>query len=313
MSPDTAKYSLVCKTTTVEDLWLRGRTQCRCRGSRSTGGLSVTEAHLAATNEAPSSRATATTQRPLLPQSILNSDEAGVFRGEKDESRFTPPAPFASSGPRRPGSPARGPRPLCPSPSASPRLSPRLVHARAPDGLRRTGFCPSSLSLAAAQGRTRHTLSTKGETWAWSRTTPFGGHATRRRQSRDSAEASGLPFRVPSLCHGAQRSVNPTRCKNYQGRAWARAGGRGIRTAAVGASGALLRRGRGTRESQRCSASSRGQADSRGSGTWRSGPWKALLPTEITFSISRLSLQTETSVAQPQAPVMSPFLFSLDC
>lgn len=206
-----------------------------------------------------------------------------------------------------------GPRPLCPSPSASPRLSPRLVHARAPDGLRRTGFCPSSLSLAAAQGRTRHTLSTKGETWAWSRTTPFGGHATRRRQSRDSAEASGLPFRVPSLCHGAQRSVNPTRCKNYQGRAWAGAGGRGIRTAAVGAPGALLRRGRGTRESQRCSASSRGQADSRGSGTWRSGPWKALLPTEITFSISRLSLQTETSVAQPQAPVMSPFLFSLDC
>lgn len=71
--------------------------------------------------------------------------------------------------------------------------------------------------------------------------------------------------------------------------------------------------GRGTRESQRCGASSRGQADSRGSGTWRSGPWKALLPTEITFSISRLSLQTETSVAQPQAPVMSPFLFSLDC
>lgn len=107
----------------------------------------------------------------------------------------------------------------------------------------------ASAPLLSASRQLREELATrnqrKGETWAWSRTTPFGGHATRRRQSRDSAEASGLPFRVPSLCHGAQRSVNPTRCKNYQGRAWAGAGGRGIRTAAVGAPGALLRRGGG--------------------------------------------------------------------
>lgn len=36
------------------------------------------------------------------------------------------------------------------------------------------------------------------------------------------------------------------------------------------------------------------------------------IPAGITFSISCLSLQTETSVAQPQAPAMSSFLFSLD-
>lgn len=36
------------------------------------------------------------------------------------------------------------------------------------------------------------------------------------------------------------------------------------------------------------------------------------IPAEITFSVSCLSLQTETSVTQPQAPAMSSFLFFLD-
>lgn len=114
-------------------------------------------------------------------------------------------------------------------------LSPPLMRACAPDGLRRRSFCLSSLNLTAALGRTRYTQSTNGETWVWSRTKPFGGRATRRRQSRDSAEASGLLSRVLSLGRGTPCSVNPTRHKNYRGRACVRAAGCGIRRAAVGA------------------------------------------------------------------------------
>lgn len=107
---------------------------------------------------------------------------------------------------------------------------------------------------------------------------------TRRRQSRDSAEASGLPFRVPSLCHGAQRSVNPTRCKNYQGRAWAGAGGRGIRTAAVGAPGALLRRGGGARGSHRGAAPPReGRQTAEGAGHGAPAPGRHCSRLKLHF------------------------------
>lgn len=47
----------------------------------------------------------------------------------------------------------------------------------------------------------------------------------------------------------------------------------------------------------------------RGRGHRAPAPRRAPFPAEMTLSTSRLSLQTETSVTQPQAAVMSPFLF----